>query len=418
VNDIQIAADPAIASALAAMLRGDTALPVTEPLIEAAAAHGIDAILARSAAASTASPFVAAQLKARLAGQQIRTAAQDEDLTRVLACLADAGIDVLIFKGAHLAHTVYPAPGLRPRSDSDLLIPEADRARIEPIVSGAGYQRLPHVRGSIILGQCHFRRTDRAGIVHALDVHWRLTAPLLLDGALPAEGLRAASVTVPALGPHARGPSRPDALLIACLHLAAHHRFGAILLWLLDIASLADSLSPEERETFLRRATEAHVATLCLAAIRAARRYFDGAALLALSSELRARTPAAGEPAARLLAATRPIHELWLDVRSAGTWRRRAALLREHLHPDADYMRMADPSARWLALAYARRAVRGLSRWTSAAHVSAGDRRTAAPAGPTGDSAGACGLPRGSGTNRSGAAGDRACAAADRAGAR
>src|SRR5262249_1172510 len=44
------------------------------------------------------------------------------ELVRILKILADVGIGVLVFKGAALGRTHYPAPHLRPRSDTDLLI--------------------------------------------------------------------------------------------------------------------------------------------------------------------------------------------------------------------------------------------------------------------------------------------------------
>jgi len=398
VSDIHCRIDPAVAGQLTAILRGsDAACAITDVLVDAAVEQAVDPVLACSTAASSAPPPVAARLKALFAGHAILAAARDAELARVLACLAAAGIDVLVFKGAHLAQTLYAAPGLRPRADSDLLVAEDDRAAVEPVLTRAGYERLPHVRGSIILGQCHFRRVDRAGITHAIDVHWRIAAPLVLTHALPLTSVRASAVSVPALGPHALGPSRPDALLISCLHLAAHHRHDAILLWLHDIALLAEALDADERARFLQRAGDGHVYNLCAAAIDAARRLFDSSALAILSSELRTRLPRTDEPAARLLATRRPIDDLWLDLCVAERWRDRAALLREHLCPDVEYMRATQPRARWLAVAYARRAIRGLSKWTA---VSGVDRRTAEPDAPTADSEEACASPCGPRTIR------------------
>ena len=47
---------------------------------------------------------------------------REDETRRVLDAFGDAQIDVLVFKGAALAHTVYAAPHLRPRTDVDLLV--------------------------------------------------------------------------------------------------------------------------------------------------------------------------------------------------------------------------------------------------------------------------------------------------------
>src|SRR5208282_5106828 len=55
--------------------------------------------------------------------------AQRAELGRVLAALAEADVAPLILKGAGLAYTHYPRPGLRPRSDTDLLIAPNQREK-------------------------------------------------------------------------------------------------------------------------------------------------------------------------------------------------------------------------------------------------------------------------------------------------
>ena len=53
------------------------------------------------------------------------------ELLEVLRALDDAGVAPLLLKGAALAYSIYPSPVLRPRADTDLLIPDDDRERLE-----------------------------------------------------------------------------------------------------------------------------------------------------------------------------------------------------------------------------------------------------------------------------------------------
>jgi Uncharacterised nucleotidyltransferase len=386
--------------ALAAALRGEsfaTDADVADRLVEAAAAHRVDALLARAPAASSAPSAVASRLNAAAAGHEALSAALDRELARVLAQLAGGGVSPIVIKGAHLAHTIYPSPGLRPRGDTDLVIGEDEQDPLAALLEGAGYRPLVHVRGRVILGQCHFQRTDALGIVHALDVHWRLAAPLVFRNVLPAATLRLSRVPIPALGPHAWGPSRPHALLIACVHLVAHHRQDPLLLWLYDIARMAETFDDGDARVFLDAAAAAGVSAVCAAALNHARRYFDGPALASLAMRVHAQSIARAEPSARLLTATRPIDEVWLDLRTSAGWRERITLLREHLWPDPEYMRATSAQTGWLPLAYARRALFGARKWIEPTGV---DRRMEGPDAPPADSGAASAVPGSAKTTR------------------
>ncbi|KAB2931876.1 MAG: nucleotidyltransferase family protein, partial [Candidatus Contendobacter sp.] len=64
------------------------------------------------------------------------------ELRDVLAALAQAGLPVLLLKGAALAYTLYPEPHLRDRCDTDLLLPSRDEAeRAWRVLQTLGYQR-------------------------------------------------------------------------------------------------------------------------------------------------------------------------------------------------------------------------------------------------------------------------------------
>jgi hypothetical protein len=52
--------------------------------------------------------------------------------------LGDAGLEFLALKGARLAWRDYPAPGLRPLRDIDLLVPESDVERAFAVLEAAG----------------------------------------------------------------------------------------------------------------------------------------------------------------------------------------------------------------------------------------------------------------------------------------
>ena len=62
------------------------------------------------------------------------------ELRRALAALDDAGIPVVLLKGAALVEAVYAHVGLRPMADLDLLVPRDDVQRAFDVVHGLGFE--------------------------------------------------------------------------------------------------------------------------------------------------------------------------------------------------------------------------------------------------------------------------------------
>ena len=182
-------------------------------------------------------------------------------------------------------------------------------------------------------------------------------------GGLPRRScLRTCCRSECALGAHAFGPSLPNALILACIHLEAHHRRGAILLWLYDLRLLVQTLDEMQESAFVDAAASTGVTAICAQALADAREYFDDPSLASLAARVAARGAGRSEPSARLLTIARPVDQLLLDLKTPASWRTRLTLLREHLWPDADYMR-ASGAHGWLPLAYARRAISGARKW-------------------------------------------------------
>ena len=61
------------------------------------------------------------------------------ELCRLLDALAAVGIRPVVFKGAALAHTLYPSPACRPMGDIDLWVTEAEMPAAITVLAGLGY---------------------------------------------------------------------------------------------------------------------------------------------------------------------------------------------------------------------------------------------------------------------------------------
>ena len=348
---------------VSAALNGEAVDPDVDrhELLRVAIGHGVGPLLAGTPFGRSLDGDFAARLAEDVRLSTLHAALLNDELRRIVPAFAAAGIPALLIKGAHLAHAVYPQPQLRVRNDTDLLVPIEGRAAAERVLLDCGYRPTIHVRGSVILGQFHLERDDRSGPTHHLDVHWRVSAPLLVERLLPAREVIDSRAPIPALGEGAWGPSLEHALAVACLHLAAHHWPRPDLLWLYDLRQLAEALGPDRERRFVDLARSRGFGSVARAVLCEARSLFPSPRLDALIQVLE---PDEWEPAAALLRPDRGfLTDLALDLRWAG-WRERVRLLREHLLPDAAYVR-ATSDAPTIAGAHLRRILGGSRRLRS-----------------------------------------------------
>ena len=202
-------------------------------------------------------------------------------------------------KGAGVAYLHYPSPFLRPRSDTDLLIERDNVAVVTRVMTELGYRRSTLTSGDLVMPQRPFVKRDRSGVVHTYDFHWKIANPQPFADALALGELMKRSISIAALGAHARTLGPLDALLLACIHRVAHHQDSGRLLWLYDIHLLADEMNRNAFESFAVLAAQKRVAAACAASLRLAQRRFQtklpGDLVEALAARASAE-PSAGVP--------------------------------------------------------------------------------------------------------------------------
>jgi len=183
-------------------------------------------------------PEVDAELRWAYLGTARRNAILFHELVRLLPALADAGVQVLLLKGAALAQTVYGNVALRPMADLDLLVREKDVPAALRVLPALGYTITPPlVYRSEVMLECQIG-AEKA----IVELHWSPFVPPyyhysgLIDWmwstALPAaDGLAPSSAWM--LGVEAQ-------LLHLCGHIQLHHagEGEARQLWLHDVAEL------------------------------------------------------------------------------------------------------------------------------------------------------------------------------------
>lgn len=278
------------------------------------------------------------------------------DLREVLSAL---GGEAIIMKGTALAYSIYAAPELRPRSDTDLLIDRGEIDRVRRALTSIGFDETPTSGDELGVRQHSFSRHDRFGVRHIYDVHLDIANNAVVSDALRYDELRARAVPLTAISPDAFGPCNADALLHACIHRVVHHHDSDRLIWLYDIHLLRERMTDDEHRQFWDLAAERRVTAICVASVEAANRAFGG---VPAPSGLRAT---GDEPSSAFLDRHRRYSAVIAgDLAALPGWRARFKRLRQLAFPPPRFMMQSfgAPSRALLPLLYAYRGLRGVTR--------------------------------------------------------
>ena len=357
-------AEAAAENALCARLRGED-VPISPAMVATARRHRLHLVLAAAARSGELEHSASAVLLAESRQALVVDLIRERTLRDLLDQFAAAGVGALLLKGAGLAYTLYPSAHLRPRADLDVMIARASLASAERTLAARGWTRAAEPDAELVTAQRHYVLARPAAFDEQLDLHWKIANPQIFGDAVTFEELLSRAVPVTALGPHARTPSTPDALFIACLHRVAHHDDAVDLLWLWDIHLLASRLSAEERARFLGLARRASMRAVSARGLELACARFRTPGAADLIAALQQPAGERPEPSATFLGGLSQVEVLRADLSALGGWRARLTLLGEHLFPPGVYVRSAYPRcpAALLPLAYVHRIVRGAPKW-------------------------------------------------------
>ena len=200
-----------------------------------------------------------------------RNALLFDELRKVTKAFNDAGIEVILLKGA-MMEGIYPA-GLRPFTDIDLLVRGQKVAEALEVLAALGYstyapQFLPGVGDLRCEGHC----VKNGSVSIQIDLHWALSPLYPYSYRVEIEGLWRRAKRASVAGIDALVLSPEDSLLHLCLHLLHHCQDG----WLAsccDIAELANHYEGRiDWEAFISRTFEFKV---CLPVRYSLRKSFE-----------------------------------------------------------------------------------------------------------------------------------------------
>ena len=337
---------PLLRDSLAAVLRGEhvawNALGLApDDLLEACIAQDLTALLHQRLSQHSECTDWPRGLRDAVAQHAHAEAAREmlrrNEIVSALDSLAAAGVQPILLKGTPLAYSAYEVPSARPRGDTDLLVLREQVEAARCAMTAIGYSPTLCCDGELVFCQFEMSKSDRFGVNHAFDFHWKISTQSLFADLLSYDELAADALPVPALGTHARAAGLLHALLLACVHPVMHHRCVPRVLWIHDIHLLASQLSAVEFDRFVDLAIAKNVTAIVRHELALSRSLWgtsipDSAAARLRASEMPERS------ATYLLPDRRWHHELVSNIRCLPAWPGRFRLLREVLFPGPAYM--------------------------------------------------------------------------------
>jgi len=204
--------------------------PMTRPV-----AHEPGPARSRRSGGTIAAPAAGASIVAGDPTVALRNIRMMHFLERIAIRFNDAGIPLMVLKGAALNLTLYANPGDRPMSDLDLMVRPEDLDRVLQLMENAGCLCGEPLVREDFFPRFHYERELKAGTIYPvmIDLHIRPLRPLRFARTVPGDAFWSRARAVPIGRASVLAPSPEDMLI----HLAAHSAIHANsrMIWLVDI---------------------------------------------------------------------------------------------------------------------------------------------------------------------------------------
>ena len=315
-------------------------------------------------------PDARAQAKLDFA-RQAETARQVARRAQLAETLARLPAVPIVLKGAYLAECVYPAPGLRPMNDIDLLFKPADLPGVAAALHKLGYgskDKSPEVGPGITKHTSTFQRAGAAAATpnpylsasgsRMIEPHRSLEESWFGLKCDLTPGMWERSQPIELVGQAARALSPADTLLHLCVHLAFHLIMGSpSFVQLADVAVFAERVKVDWTE-FDARARSRQAQGYAYAALRLAQR----ALAAPVPAEVIARLGAASPPAVRAAAERLTVQDVMRRTQKPPL-RTVSQRLRRGVADRAETARWAHSPAEWLRVWWTLFDVRRTDTW-------------------------------------------------------
>ena len=300
------------------------------------------------------------QMRAVFQWSRVRSFHMEKQLREITAAFQTEGVRLLILKGPAFGRTAYPDPALRPGSDLDLLVHPEDFIQSRNIMERIGYTCASRLFEVFRDYSCEENFSSHTHPREMLPIcfHWALHLfPEENSGNNVQELLRNAT-EVEAGDLRFLVANPVDALIHAAAHMIIHHSQDIRLIWIYDIALLAQALKAPADWKILQERSVNWGARISVEYALNLAQILTGLQLPAEICDFSSwPEPTADETATisnTLNRHSRPDIKLRLRLAACATSRQKARFLFKFIVPKPDLMRVYYPDGTPLLFCYFR----------------------------------------------------------------
>ncbi|WP_339726356.1 nucleotidyltransferase family protein [uncultured Paraglaciecola sp.] len=176
----------------------------------------------------------------------IATKFLDSEAKKLLNLFVEENIPFVVLKGFALAHSIYPTPESRTKSDIDIFIDTKYYEQAKQVFSQQGYKNPRGWEPTAISNEFSMSKRIGEGMHVLFDVHTKISNSKVIQNLITFEELSSSADT--ASLPDINLINTPYALVHAIVHMLHHRAMGdkIKLIWYYDIYLLVERFTPVE----------------------------------------------------------------------------------------------------------------------------------------------------------------------------
>lgn len=284
------------------------------------------------------------------------------ELNKVLQVLQNEKVDCILMKGMPLSYQIYSQPIDRPFSDIDVLIQKKDFEVVRAAMLNLGYYLDNAVEGDYVSHQRTFTQISPAGFEFLFDFHWKISNSALFSEVLLWDELWPKVVPIETLGKNAKALCLEHALILACIHRAAHHPGEDRPIWIEDIHRLLSQMDSHQLHFFCETVSRKKIAAICWDGVQKSLDRYKTKIPDKITESLKLHVSYEKSATAYLKSNAKLLRNVSSNLKTLPTFRQKTGYLRELFFPSKAYMMAKYHSQQiWLLpFLYIRRAAKGV----------------------------------------------------------
>ena len=160
--------------------------------------------------------------------------------------LSKNNINFLVFKGFAFTFLLYDNSHLRPYSDIDVIIDQADYEKTQSILLQLGYLLHPSRQGKFVSFQNSFYDNNSPQAV--IDLHWQINNRVEFHAHFPFHKLYEKCINIPFYNVDFKALGFIHAFILGCFHYQAHRPGDRNHIWLYDLALMWFKMDGKEQK--------------------------------------------------------------------------------------------------------------------------------------------------------------------------